>query len=121
VASADFDLLSGTLDLLVLRALSAGAQHGFGVTQWIRQATLDELRVEDGAMYTALHRLEKQGLLQSEWGVTENNRRARYYTLTADGRRELARDTARWTAYAVAVFRVLKSQREAIRLLQQTS
>jgi transcriptional regulator len=121
MASADFDLLRGTLDLLVLRAVSGGPQHGFGVTQWIRQATLDELRVEDGAMYTALHRLEKRGQLKGEWGVTENNRRARYYSLTPVGRRELAQDSAKWTAYAVAVFRVLKTQREAIRLLEETS
>lgn len=119
MASADFDLLRGTLDLLVLRALAGGPQHGFGVTQWIRQATLDELRVEDGAMYTSLHRLERRGFVKGEWGVTENNRRARYYTLTPAGRRELATDTARWTAYAVAVFRVLQTRREAIRLLQQ--
>ena len=121
MASADFDLLRGTLDLLVLRAVSGGPQHGFGVTQWIRQATRDELRIEDGAMYTALHRLEKRGLLEGEWGVTENSRRARYYTLTPAGRRELTQDTAKWTAYAVAVFRVLTTQREAIRLLQQTA
>ena len=119
MASADFDLLRGTLDLLVLRALSGGAEHGFGVTQWIRQATKDELRVEDGAMYTSLHRLEKRGYLTSEWGVTENQRRARYYRLTAAGRRELTTDSARWTSYAVAVFRVLKTQREAIRILEE--
>lgn len=119
MASADFDLLRGTLDLLVLQAVRGGPQHGFGVTQWIRQTTQGELRIEDGAMYTALHRLEKRGLLLGEWGVTENNRRARYYRLTPGGRKELARDTAQWTAYAVAVFRVLKSQREAIRLLEE--
>jgi transcriptional regulator len=119
VASADFDLLRGTLDLLVLRAVSGGAQHGFGITQWIRQATQGELDVEDGAMYTSLHRLEKRGFLESEWGVTENNRRARYYRLTAAGRRELSEDSAKWTSYAVAVFRVLKTQREAIKLLEQ--
>ena len=121
MASADFDLLRGTLDLLVLRALSAGPQHGFGITQWIRQATRDELNVEDGAMYTSLHRLEKRRLLKGEWGVTENNRRARYYTLTPEGRKELANDSANWTSYAVAVFRVLKTQREAIRLLEQAA
>lgn len=118
MASADFDLLRGTLDLLILRALAAGPEHGFGVTLWIRQATRDELRIEDGAMYTALHRMEKRRLVRSEWGVTENNRRARYYTLTPDGTTTLAKDTARWTSYAVAVFRILKSQRDAIRLLE---
>jgi len=119
MASADFDLLRGTLDLLVLRALSAGPEHGFGVTQRIRELTRDELRVEDGAMYTALHRLEKRGFITGEWGVTENNRRARYYSLTPAGRAELAQGTANWTAYAVAVFQVLKTQREAIQLLQR--
>ncbi|MGE0440409.1 MAG: PadR family transcriptional regulator [Gemmatimonadales bacterium] len=121
MASADFSLLRGTLDLLVLRAVAAGPSHGFGITQWIRQVTRDELRIEDGAMYSSLHRLERRGFLKSDWGVTENNRRARYYTLTGAGRRELARDTAEWTAYAVAVFRVLKSQREAIALLEEAS
>jgi PadR family transcriptional regulator, regulatory protein PadR len=121
MASADFDLLRGTLDLLVLRALSGGPQHGFGVTQWIRQVTRDELNVEDGAMYTSLHRLEKRRYLKGEWGVTENNRRARYYTLTPEGRKELAQYSANWTSYAVAVFRVLKTQREAIRLLEQAA
>jgi len=121
VASADFELLRGTLDLLVLRALSGGAEHGFGVTQWIREITKDELRIEDGAMYTSLHRLEKRGYLTSEWGMTENQRRARYYTLTPAGRRELATDSARWTSYAVAVFRVLKTQREAIELLEEAA
>lgn len=119
MASADFDLLRGTLDLLVLRALARGPQHGFGVTQWIRETTLDELRVEDGAMYTSLHRLEKRGFVKGEWGVTENNRRARYYTLTPAGRKELSAGTAKWTAYAVAVFRVLQTMREANRLLEQ--
>jgi transcriptional regulator len=121
MASADFDLLRGTLDLLVLRALALEPQHGFGVTQWIRETTHDELHVEDGAMYSSLHRLEKRGFVKGEWGVTENNRRARYYTITPAGRRELAQDAAKWTAYAVAVFRVLKSQREAIRLLERVA
>lgn len=119
MASANFDLLRGTLDLLVLRALAAGPQHGFGVTQWIRQVTLDELRIEDGAMYTSLHRLEKRGFVTGEWGVSENNRRARFYTLTAAGQRELKAGSANWTAYAVAVFRVLQTMREANRLLEQ--
>ena len=121
MASADFDLLRGTLDLLVLRALAGGPQHGFGVTQWIRHVTDAELRIEDGAMYASLHRLEKRGFIKGEWGVTENNRRARYYTLTPAGRRELADTTAKWTAYAVAVFRVLKTRQDAIRLLEQVA
>lgn len=118
MASADFELLRGTLDLLVLRAVSDGPQHGFGVTQWIREVTHDQLRIEDGAMYTSLHRLEKRGQISGEWGLSENNRRARFYTLTAAGKKALRQDTAQWTAYAVAVFRVLKTNEEAIALLE---
>jgi DNA-binding PadR family transcriptional regulator len=75
--------------------------------------------VEDGALYTALHRLEQRGLLRAKWAVTEKNRKAKYYELTASGRSALQRDTARWTAYAAAMFRVLNTQREAIRILEQ--
>ena len=109
MTSADFDLLRGTLDLLVLRAVSAGAQHGFGVTQWIRQVTLDELKIEDGAMYTSLHRLEKRGYLKSEWGVTENNRRARYYSLTRAGRKQLGQEAESWDRMSAMINRVLRT------------
>lgn len=119
MAGADLDLMRGTLDLLVLRAVSTGAQHGFGIALWIRQATQDDLRVEDGALYTSLHRLEQRGLLRARWAITEKNRKAKYYELTPAGREALSRDTARWTAYAAAMFRVLKTQREAIRILEQ--
>jgi transcriptional regulator len=119
MANADLDLLKGTLDVLVLKALSWGPNHGFGVGQWIRDATRDDLRVEDGALYTALHRLEERGMLAGEWGLSDNNRKAKFYTLTAPGRAELARSTTRWTTYATAVFRVLQTQREAITILQR--
>jgi PadR family transcriptional regulator PadR len=119
VAGADLDLMRGTLDLLVLRATSTGPQHGFGIAQWIAQVTHDDLRVEDGALYTSLHRLERRGLLKAAWGITDKNRKAKFYQLTAAGRESLARDTAQWTTYATAMFRVLKSQKEAIRLLEQ--
>ena len=119
MAGADLDLLRGTLDLLVLRAVSPGPQHGFGIAQWIAQVTQDDLRIEDGALYTSLHRLERRGLLKAQWGITDKNRKAKYYQLTAAGRDSLARDTAQWTAYAAAMFRVLKSQKEAIRLLER--
>ena len=119
MAGADLDLLRGTLDLLVLRAVSTGPQHGFGIAQWIAQVTQDDLRVEDGALYTSLHRLERRGLLKAAWGVTDKNRKAKYYQLTPPGRDALARDTAQWTVYAAAMFRVLKSQKEAIRLLER--
>lgn len=119
MANADLDLLKGTLDVLVLKALSWGPNHGFGVGQWIRDTTRDDLRIEDGALYTSLHRLEARGMLVGEWGVTDNNRKAKYYSLTREGRAELARGTDRWTTYATAVFRVLQTRREAIALLQR--
>ena len=106
---ADLDLLQGTLDVLVLKTLSWGPRHGYAVARWIAEATDDALAVEEGALYTALHRLEKRGLVESEWGLSENNRRAKYYQLTADGRAALRAQTARWTRYAEAVFKVLRT------------
>ena len=103
------DLLKGTLDVLVLKALTWGPRHGYAVARWIEDATTGQLQVEDGALYHALHRLEKQGWLDSEWGVSEANRRARYYTLTAAGRRQLAAKTATWTRYAEAIFAALRT------------
>lgn len=103
------DLLKGTLDVLVLKALTWGPRHGYAVARWIEDATTGQLQVEDGALYHALHRLEKQGWVESEWGVSEANRRARYYTLTRSGRRQLAAKTATWTRYAEAVFAALRT------------
>ena len=102
--------MQGTLDVLVLRSLRAGPQHGYGITSWIRQCTDGDLEVEDGALYQALHRLEHRGVVQAAWGVTDNNRRARYYKLTARGRRELRTAEESWRRYARAVFRVLDSE-----------
>ena len=112
MARTDLDLLQGTLDLLVLRTLSAGPRqgcHGYAVAAWIRQTTRDRLQIEEGALYTALHRMEKRGWLESEWGVSENNRRAKYYRLTASGRKQLRDETIAWTDYAGAVFQVLEA------------
>lgn len=106
---SDLDLLQGTLDVLVLKTLTWGPRHGYAVAQWIRQTSGDELRVDEGALYTALHRLEEKRLLRSEWGLSENNRRAKYYELTAAGRRELAAQAERWTRYTAAVSRVLRT------------
>jgi transcriptional regulator len=106
---ADLDLLQGTLDVLVLKTLSWEPRHGYAVARWIAETTDDALAVEEGALYTALHRLEKRGLVESEWGLSENNRRAKYYQLTADGRAALRAQTARWTRYADAVFKVLRT------------
>ena len=107
--NAELDLLQGTLDVLVLKALSWGARHGHAVATWIRATTDDDLNIEDGALYTALHRLEKRGLIEAEWGLSDNNRKAKYYELTDVGRRELRQEAQRWSRYADAVFRVLKA------------
>jgi PadR family transcriptional regulator PadR len=106
-ASPDLDLLQGTLDVLVLKALVFGPRHGYAVARWIKGTSDDALTVEDRALYVALHRLEARGWVASEWGLSENNRRAKYYRLTAAGRRQLAAESARWERYAAAVFKVL--------------
>ena len=102
--------LQGTLDVLVLKALAWGPRHGYGVASWIRSTTDEALSLEEGALYTALHRLEKRGWLESEWGLSENNRRAKFYNLTPSGERELRQGARDWTAYAEAVFKVLRAQ-----------
>jgi transcriptional regulator len=102
-------LLRGTLDVLVLKALSWGPRHGYEVAEWIRQATDAELLVEEGPLYTALHRLEKRGWLTSEWGFSENNRRARYYQLSRRGRQQLRSEMSIWERYAQAVTRALRA------------
>ena len=103
------DLLKGTLDVLVLKALTWGPRHGYAVAQWIEDATGGTLQIEEGALYHALHRLEKREWLTSEWGVSDANRRARYYTLTTAGRQQLVARTATWTRYAEAVFAALRT------------
>ena len=103
------DLVQGTLDVLVLKTLSWGPRHGYAVARWISETTQGRLQVEEGALYTALHRLEKRGLVESEWGLSENNRRAKYYQLTAAGRKQLRQQTESWTRYAEAVFAVLRT------------
>src|ERR1700745_197868 len=102
------DLLQGTLDLLILKSLARGSMHGYGVAEFIHQTSEDVLRVEEGALYPALHRLELRGLLASEWGVSENNRRAKYYSLTSGGRRQLAEEAERWSRMAAAISRIMQ-------------
>lgn len=106
--SDDLDLIKGTLDVLVLKALTWGPRHGYAVARWIEEATDGSLQVEEGALYHALHRLEKRGWLSSEWGLSEANRRARYYTLLPEGRRQLTARTRAFTRYAEAVFAALR-------------
>jgi PadR family transcriptional regulator, regulatory protein PadR len=101
------DILRGTLDLLVLRALAGGPAHGYGVARWIERATGDVLAVGEGTLYPALHRLEERGWVAAEWGVSENNRRAKFYALTAAGRAQLRVESASWRRYAAAVFAAL--------------
>jgi len=108
----DLNLLQGTLDLLVLKALIFGARHGYAVARWVRDATGGVLEIEDGALYTALHRIERRGWVAAEWGLSESNRRAKYYTLTARGREQLEQKTTAWTRYAEAVSRVLGAPAE---------
>jgi PadR family transcriptional regulator PadR len=103
------DLLQGTLDLLILKALAKEAMHGYGVAEWIHESSQDVLRVEEGALYPALHRLELKGLLSSEWGPSDNNRRAKYYALTAAGRKRLAEETEYWRRMSGAVARLLQT------------
>jgi PadR family transcriptional regulator len=104
------ELLQGTLDLLILRTLIFGPQHGQGIARAIQQTSDDELLVEHGALYPALQRLESRGWISAEWGVSKNNRKARFYKLTRTGRRQLARETARWKRLATAIGRVLSSE-----------
>ncbi len=107
------NLLQGTLDVLVLKALAHNPRHGYGVAEWVRNTTDGTLHIEDGALYTSLHRMEKRGWIAAEWGVSTNNRRAKYYSLTDAGRAELAKASGDWARYAEAVFKVLGSQEGA--------
>ena len=107
--SAPGELLPGTLDMLILKTLSRGAMHGYSIAQFIQDASREVLRVEEGALYPALHRLEVRGLLKAEWGVSDNNRRAKFYKLTAVGRRELDEEAAYWNRVAAAVTRVMQT------------
>jgi PadR family transcriptional regulator, regulatory protein PadR len=102
-------LVPGTLDLMVLKALAGGANHGYGVAKWVREMTDAFFVIEDGALYTALHKLERQGLLRSRWGASDANRRAKFYSLTAKGRRVLEEQTATWRRSAIALFKILDS------------
>jgi transcriptional regulator len=103
------DLLHGTLDILVLKTLSWGPMHGYAVGRWIEQRTRNELEIVDAALYKSLHRLEQSGAIASEWGVSDNNRRAKYYSMTARGRAILRADAETWRRYATAVYRVLEA------------
>jgi transcriptional regulator len=103
------DLVQGTLDMLILKTLSRGRMHGYAVVEFIHQTSEDVLHVAEGALYPALHRLELRGLLASEWGVSENNRRAKYYWLTAAGRKRLATEAEHWIDMSAAIARIIQT------------
>jgi len=102
------DLLRDTLDMLILKTLSHGQMHGYDIAEYIHERSDQVLGVEEGALYPALHRLELRGLLAAEWGASDNNRRAKYYTLTATGRKQLAEETAHWNRLSSAIARILE-------------
>ncbi len=103
------DLLQGTLDMLILKTVARGPMHGYTITESIQQKSNDVLKVEEGALYPALHRLEMRGLLASEWGASENNRRAKYYRLTPAGRKALAEESRTWARLAGAIALVMEA------------
>jgi len=108
------DILPGTLDLLILKAVSLGPQHGYGVLLRIAQISRDALQIEQGALYPALHRLEHQGLLDTEWGLSENNRRAKFYSLTPAGKKRLGEETQSWKRLVSAISAALRARPEEV-------
>lgn len=106
---AGSDLYTGTLDTLILKAVSWGPRHGYAIGRWIRESTDGVLEINEGALYPALHRLERKGMLKEQWGVTDTNRKAKFYTLTPVGRSALKAEVARWTRYARVVTEALNA------------
>jgi PadR family transcriptional regulator PadR len=103
------DLLQGTLDTIILKTLSWGPRHGYAIARWIHETTDGTLLVEDRALYVALHRLEERGHVEAEWGLSDNNRRAKYYRLTTGGRKALREKSAEWATYTSAVGKIMKA------------
>jgi transcriptional regulator len=108
--NTEVDLVRGTLDLLILKTLSWGPMHGLAVLRWIEQATREQLQIEEGALYPALHRMEEKGWLDAEWGYTERNRKAKFYRLSARGRKQLADELTRWSRYTSVVGLVISAR-----------
>lgn len=113
MARDSIDVLQGSLDLLVLRALHWGPRHGYDILNWLRDATDGTLRIADAALYPALHRMEARRLISAEWGLSENNRRAKYYSLTDQGKRALRAEARQWNQYAAVVARILSAPEQA--------
>jgi PadR family transcriptional regulator, regulatory protein PadR len=108
MGDSTLSLLQGTVDLLILRALQPGPTHGYAVSRWVRERTEGVLAIEDAALYQALHRLEGRGWIEAEWGLSDNNRKAKYYRLTTAGRRQVRTEISVWKRYAEAVFKVIE-------------
>ena len=113
MAQTDLDLLRGSLDVIVLRTLSAGPAHGLAIARWMRVVTDDALQLDEGSLYPALYRMENRGWIRATWRITENNRRAKYYSLTMAGRRQLAEQTVTWNAFVGAVAKVFAASTSA--------
>ena len=109
MARDPIDMLHGTLDVLVLKTLSWGPMHGYGISRWIEERTRGVLEIEDAALYKSLHRLERGGSIEAEWGLSENNRKAKFYRLTNRGRQQLRAESNTWRQYAEAIFNVLET------------
>jgi PadR family transcriptional regulator PadR len=114
MTSDAMELIRGTLDMLILKALIWGPCHGYDVMKWMKQGSNGRLRLEEGALYPALHRLEERGLVEAEWGYSDNNRKAKFYRLTGRGRERLRHETAHWNRYVGAVAALLASERPAV-------
>ena len=108
------ELLHGTLEVLILKTLSWGPMHGFGIGRWIEQLSDNDLRIEEGSLYPALYRIEKKGWVDASWGVSDNGRRAKFYRLTPEGRRQLLRNADTWSSFAHAVARVLSAKQQPV-------
>src|ERR1041384_1439597 len=113
MARTPVDLLQGTLDLIVLKALSWGAMHGFGLARWIQLTTETALQVEEGSLYPALYRMENRGWIKAQWALTENGRRAKYYKLTAAGRRQLAAESEMWAQLTGAIGKIMTAREQS--------
>ena len=114
MARSTVDLLQGTLDLIVLKTLSWGPMHGFGIARWIQLTTQDVLQVEEGSLYPALYRMENRAWIKATWALTENGRRAKYYRLTALGRRQLAAESESWEQISRAIGRIMTAKRQPV-------
>ena len=112
MGSASVGLLQGTLDVIVLKTLSWGPRHGYGVARWIQETTDDALEIGEGSLYPALYRMENRGWVRSQWRITDNHRRAKYYSLTAAGRRQLEAQRTSWSAFSLAMARIMNATRQ---------